>query len=169
MKSSDEIFIGPSPLKLFLVMAGGGLGVIVGVCLIVDGALGRKWLLSAGWIVAAVVSSIVLVGYLLSLFRGRPSVEMDLDGFSCGSLFGTRTRAWRDIEGDFVQFGNGLQRGIGYRLTPAFKEANAIKPTTLFAGNDEAISGAYTVSHSHLTELLNQHKKRVLAKGTEPS
>jgi hypothetical protein len=95
---------------------------------------------------------------MLALLRRWPRVEIRPDGFVVLALFGSRSRCWSDIDGDFVVIKVPLNKVVAYRLTKAFKDSAGIKPTTLFAGNDEAISGAYAVPVAKLAELLNQHK-----------
>lgn len=167
MKPSDVVFIGPSPLKLLGTMGLGGLGIIVGFVLLSEGLFGRWLLLSYGWLIVGLVGGLVISFYVWALLRRRPSVELGPDAFVAKSLFGSRTRRWDEVEGDFVVIQLGWSRAIGYRLTTAFKEAAKIKPTTLFAGNDEAISGSYTSSIHQLVELLNQHKRAALGGSLE--
>lgn len=140
----------------------GGLGIIVGFVLLSEGLFGRWLWLSYGWHVVGLVSGLVASAYVWALLRRRPSVELGPDAFVAQSLFGSRTRRWDEVEGDFVVIQLGWSRAIGYHLTSAFKESAKIKPTALFAGNDEAISGSYSVSINQLMELLNQHKQHAL-------
>lgn len=121
--------------------------------------------LSLGWII------VVVTGVLLACFLGaallvaviarQPSVEIGPEGFDFHRVFDRRGRwrRWSDIEGRFVVIKVGFGKGVGYRLTPHFKESAGIKPTTLFAGNDEAISGAFDMPIGELAELLNRYKE----------
>jgi hypothetical protein len=168
MTPPQTVTIGTSPLKLLSPLTLGGLGIAGGVALVLVGlslaVLGVDWLTSIGWVIVVVLAVLVVCGcgalFLVSSIRGTPRVEIGPDGFFARALFGSRSRRWSDVEGDFVVIKVGLGQGVGYRLTPEFKELAGIKPTTLFAGNDEAISGAFAMSSGELAELLNQYKGR---------
>jgi hypothetical protein len=136
----------------------GGLGVTAAVLGLVDVWFGRSWLLASGWGIGIAAGSIVGVLCLLAAIRRRPRVEIRPDGFVVLTLLGSRSRRWSDIEGDFLVIKVPFKI-VAYRLTQAFKESAGIKPTTLFAGKEEGISGAFGVSVGELAELLNRHKK----------
>jgi hypothetical protein len=168
MTPPEVVTIGPSPLKLLSALALGGLGIAGGAALVVAGlslaVLGVDWLTSTGWVIVVIMAALVVCCcgalFLVSIIRRAPRVEIGPAGFVAWTIFGSRSRRWSDVEGDFVVIKVGLRQGVGYRLTPDFKELAGIKPTTLFAGNDEAISGAFAVSSGELAELLNQYKGR---------
>jgi hypothetical protein len=160
VKHSDVFVIGPSPVKLLRTIGLGGIGVVAGVGFVLDGLFGRNWLLSTGWIVIAMAAGLVVCVCMLALIRRRPNVEIGPHGFIARALFGSRTRRWRDIDGDFAEIKVGFGQAVGYRLTQELRESLGIKPTTLFAGNDEAISGSYEVPIWKLVESLNERKSR---------
>ena len=95
---------------------------------------------------------------LAAMIGRRPCVEIGPEGFVVRRAFGSRSRRWSDIEGTFMVIKVGLSKVVAYRLTRAFKDCAEIKPTTLFAGNDEAISGVFDRPIGELAELLNQYK-----------
>jgi len=167
MSSSDIETVGPSPLKLLGTMGLGGLGMTAGMAMLSVGLFGLNWLRSSGWMFVAVVAAVAGCAFLAALLGRRPRVEIGPDGFVVRPLFGGKTRRWSAIDGDFVEIKVGFGRGVGYRLTRAFKESAGIKPTTLFAGNDEAISGAFAVPIGRLVELLNQAKVRAAGATTD--
>src|SRR5262245_43362587 len=168
MTPSNSVIVGPSPLTL--------LGTLVFASLVLTASLaafllslslavfGLGWFLSTGWVIVIVTGVLVACccGALLSvaIIGRRPRVEIGPDGFIACTLFGSRSRRWSDIEGLFAVIKVGLQKGVGYHLSQDFKESACIKPTTLFAGNDEVISGAYEMPTGDLAALLNQHKTR---------
>jgi hypothetical protein len=161
---ANVVTVGPSPLKLFGMVALGGLMVAAGLSGVLLALFGLNWLLSSGWVVAAAAGGVVAgCGGALALagaVGNRPRVEVGPEGFVLRTLFGSRSRRWADVEGDFEVLKIGLSEWVGYRLTRAFKESARVKPTKLLAGNDEAIVGAYGVPIGELAELLNQHKHR---------
>jgi Bacterial PH domain len=167
MTASNVVTIDASPLKLLGTLAFAGLGITGGVTGVLLGLFGMNWLLSLGWVIVVVTAALVVgvcVALVLTASIGRrPRIEIGPDGFVARNLLGSRSRRWSDIEGDFVVIKVGLGKGVAYRLTQRFKDSARIKPTTLFAGNDEAISGSYGVSSSELAEILNRHKGRATA------
>jgi hypothetical protein len=167
MAQSNSVTVNLNPLKLLgtlalgcLLITGGVAGVLLGLSLVL---LGLNWFLSAGWVIAVVTGVLVAsccgTLVLVAIIGRRPRVEIGPDGFVLRQLFGSRSRSWSDIEGSFVVIKVGLSKGVGYRLTQVFKESAGIKPTTLFAGNDEAIGGALDIPIDELAELLNQRKR----------
>jgi len=138
----------------------GGLGVTGGVAVVLLSVFGLNWVASTGWIIIALVGCSFGALALLALTGRRPRVEIGPDGFVARVPFGSRSRRWSDIEGGFVVIKVGVAEGMGCRLTRVFKESAGIKPTTLFAGNDEAISGGYEIPIGELAELPNHHKGR---------
>ena len=167
VKPSDIEIIGPSPLKLLGTMGLGALGMTAGMAMLSVGLFGLDWLRSSGWMFVAAVAAVACCAFLGALLGRRPRVEIGPEGFVARPLVGGKTRRWSDVDGDFVQIKVGFGRGVGYRLTRAFKESAGIKPTTLFAGNDEAISGAFVVPVGRLVELLNQAKARAAGASTD--
>jgi hypothetical protein len=168
MTPLNVVTVGSSPLKLLGNLALAGLGVTGGVAGVVLGLslalFGLNWLMSFGWVIVAVTAVLVVCcdgALFLAASLGRtPRVEIGSEGFVLRHIFGSRPRRWSDIEGDFVVIKVGLGQGVGYRLTLGFKESARIKPTKLFAGNDEAISGWFDMPIGELAELLNRHKGR---------
>ena len=158
--SAEQVVIGPSTLKLIGTLGLGGLGMTVGSAMLVSGLFGRQFLLSTGWIFVAFLGVSAACALAASLLLSRPRIEIGPVGFTVHALAGGRSRSWSDIEGDFVVLKSGFSNAVGYRLTPACKESIKIKPTTLFQGNDEAISGAYAVSIQQLARVLNDYKAR---------
>lgn len=131
-----------------------------GSALLVSGLFGRQFLLSTGWIFVTFVGVSAACALVASLLRSRPRIEIGPNGFSVHALIGGRSRSWSEIEGNFVVLKSGFSNSVGYRLTPACKEAIKFKPTKLFQGNDEALSGAYAVSIQELASVLNEYKAR---------
>ena len=159
-KSAELVVIGPSPLKLIATLGLGGLGMTAGSAMLVSGLFGRQFLLSAGWIFVAFVGVSAACALVVSLLRSRPRIEIGPVGFTVHALVGGHSRSWSEIEGDFVVVKSGFSNAVGYRLTPACKESIKFKPTTLFQGNDEALSGAYAVPIQQLASILNEYKAR---------
>jgi hypothetical protein len=166
MTQSNAVTVNFNPLKLLGTLALGWLLITSGVAGVLLGLssalLGLKWFLSVGWVIAVVTGVLVAsccgTMVLIAIIRRRPRVEIGPDGFVLCHLFGNRSRSWSDIEGRFVVIKVGMSKGVGYRLTQVFKESAGIEPTTLFAGNDEAIGGALDMPIDELAELLNQRK-----------
>lgn len=90
----------------------------------------------------------------------KPRVEIGMDGFVRRTIFGTRSRRWSDVKGEFAVAWVGPIRAIAYCVTPQFREAAGIKPQPILKGYDEDITGAYSISLFELAELLNEHKRR---------
>jgi hypothetical protein len=173
MATSNIVTVGPDALKLLGTLVYGGLGItggiagtLLGIALILDGIFGLSmgWLLSSGWVILAATGALVLCCsgpiFLAAVIWRRPRVEIGPEGFVARNAFGSRSRRWSDIEGSFVVIKVGLSKSVGYRLARVFKESARIKPSTLFAGNDEVIGGAYDIPIGKLAELLNQYKER---------
>jgi hypothetical protein len=167
MAQSNSVTVNLNSLKLLgtlalgcLLITGGVAGVLLGLSLVL---LGLNWFLSAGWVISVVTGVLVAsccgTLVLVAIIVRRPRVEIGPDGFVLRQLVGSRSRSWSDIEGSFVIIKVGLSKSVGYRLTQVFKESAGIKPTTLFAGNDEAIGGALDIPIDELAELLNQRKR----------
>lgn len=161
---ANVVTVYPHTLRLLVLQVLAAAVVTGSVAGVLLGVFGHDWLMSSGRVVVALVGAVVacFCGALVSIaaFGGRPRVEIGPEGFVTRTAFGSRTRRWGDIEGEFVVIRLGPLRGVGYHLTPAFKESARTKPTTAFAGNDEAISGVYRVPVGELVALLNEHKRR---------
>lgn len=162
--SANVVTVYPHSLRLLVVQVLAGVVVTGGVACVLLGIFGQDWLLSSGLPLVAIVGAVVACGcgtlVSIAAFGGRPRVEIGPEGFVARSAFGSRTRRWGDIEGEFVVIRLGLLRGVGYRLTSAFEESARTKPSTSFGGNDEAISGEYRVPAGELAAMLNEHKGR---------
>jgi hypothetical protein len=164
MTPADLVTIGPDPLKLLGVLMLGAVGVTVGVAGVLLGLFGLPWFLASGWVVVALTGAVVVccggAVFLAAVVGNRPCVEISAGGFTTRTALTSRSRCWRDIESDFTVIKIGSAKAVGYRLTEAYKKLAGIKPTTMFAGNDEGISGAYRIPINELADLLNQHKGR---------
>jgi hypothetical protein len=147
---STTVIVGPAPLKLFAKLLLGFLAMLAGVAALFG--------LSATSVsILAGICGLLFVGVLVA---GRPRVEIGPAGFVAATLTSSRTRRWGDVDGNFVVFRSGLNYMVGYRLTEACKQSIGFKPTTLFDGNDEAISGIFRLSIAELSALLNEYKER---------
>jgi hypothetical protein len=158
MKDSIIVTVAPTPLRVVLHMGLGGTGVIVGVLLVLSVFVDRNWLMTYAWIFIANVAAIIFCTIMACLILRRPRVEISNDGFVAWSLFSSRSRRWSDIDGDFTEIELGVLPCVAYHLTQDFKDSAGIKPTKLFQGNDEAISGAFHIAD--LVDVLNEHKHR---------
>lgn len=160
MNHSKPLLIGPSPVKLLATGGLGGLGATAGVAIVFRGIFGQEWLSSTGWVICAVMACLVCCYCFLALIWRKPSIEITDQGFTAYSLFGRHDRLWSQIEGDFQNIKVGYGRGIGYRLTQKYKDSSGIKPSTLFPGSDEAISGAYGMPVRQIVAIINERKEQ---------
>lgn len=156
----NVVVIGPSTLKLLATLGLGGCGMTAGVAFLLAGLFGASFLQSTGWIIVAIVGSGVVGALAMALIRRRPKIEIGPEGFVVHALIGKHSRRWSDIAGDFVVIRIGYSQAVGYRLTEACQEATRFQPTTLFSGNDAAISGAFAVSMTELANILNDFRAR---------
>jgi hypothetical protein len=160
--------IGPSHAKLVRMFVTGSLGLTVALAGIVAAValsfFGSDWLASSGWVIIAVGASVVVCAFgalcLVGAIARKPRVEIGPAGFVVRTLFWSRSRRWSDVEGEFTVIKIASLEAVGYHLTAPFKEASGIKPPRSLGGNDEAISGAYTISLTELAAILNDHKRR---------
>jgi hypothetical protein len=164
MKTAEERTIGPNWRKLLVALLVGGLALTAGISLVLLKGLGVDRLGASWWMVVAVVGGVVgcCVGALVlaAIVGQRPRVEMGPNGFVVRRVFGSYSRSWDDVEGEFEVIKIGHGKAVGYRLTEEHKRWAGIKPTSLFAGKDEAMSGELRVTMEELAALLNEHKRR---------
>ena len=116
-----------------------------------------------------VIACLTTFFFLVAVIRKRPRVEIHSDGFELFSALGSRSRRYCDIQGDFIVFRLTGHKGICYRLTPEFRNSAGIKPAKVFGGNDEAVSGVFTVPLEEFAALLNARKRRSTAVSQAPS
>jgi hypothetical protein len=160
--------IGPSPAKLIRMFVIGSLGLTVTLAGIVAAValsfFGSDWLASSGWVIIAVGAGVLVCAFGALCLGGaiarKPRVEIGLEEFVVRMHFWSRARRWSDIEGEFTVIRIASLEAVGYHLTASFKEASGIKPPRSLGGNDEAISGAYTITLTELAAILNDHKQR---------
>lgn len=156
--NANTVIVGPDLLKLLGAQVLGGVMVTGGVAGVLLGLFGLNWLLVAA--IGALVVCCCGAMMLAAAIGHRPRVEIGPDGFVVRTVFGSRSRRWSDVEGDFVVIKVGLGKTAAYRVSEACKRSAGIKRPKWLAGNDEGISGAYRVPIGQLAELLNQRKGR---------
>ncbi|HEY1065444.1 MAG TPA: hypothetical protein VGE52_05020 [Pirellulales bacterium] len=150
----------PSAFKLIATMGLGGTGAAVGLLCVMHALFGAGFNSTIGGSIFAFLLTLVAAALGVAIVRKRPRLEIDSAGFTILPLFGETARRWSDIDGDFEVIKVGWTQGVGYRLTTAYKEANRFTPTTLFAGNDEALSGAFAAPMQQIADALNERKRR---------
>jgi hypothetical protein len=167
MTPANSVTVGPNKRKQVAFMVMNCLLFTGAVALVAFCLFGLAWFKASGWIlvvVCAVLMACASIPTLVaSIFKGRPSVGIGPEGFVARFPVGQRARNFSDIEGDFevvnarVGFGVNV---VAYRLTPAFKEANGIKPSPVYPGYDEAIVALLERPAAEVAELLNDRKRR---------
>jgi hypothetical protein len=148
----------PSPVRLLAslgIMVAGGAGLICGLLLIL-GLRTMQTLVVAG--VVAVGLSVAL--FLLALIRQRPQVVVSAEGFVFCRLFGSQSRKWEEVDGQFAVIKIGLSKAVAYNLTAECKARTGRKPTSHWSGYDEAIlAQALQLWAEQLAELLNEYRR----------
>jgi hypothetical protein len=153
MTQPSTVTVPPGVLKMLGVAVVSGLAMAGGLVLVLgSGALVLR--------ACAALAALVVVLFLLGMVSRRPRVVLTPEGFTVFRLIGGWSRRWEDVEGRFAAVRVGVTRVVAFRLTAEYKARVGKKPTSLFAGYDEAISGVFRLSMERLAELLNEHNER---------
>src|SRR5262245_12275948 len=103
MNSSGVRRIGPNQWKQLGWLTSAGLMFFLAAALFASAFGGLGWFRTSGWPFAAgAVAVFFIVFGLGSAIRGVPSVEIGPDGFVHRQLFGSQSRRWSEIEGEFA-------------------------------------------------------------------
>jgi hypothetical protein len=108
----------------------------------------------------AALVTLAVVLFLLGTLRRRPRVVIHPEGFTVYRVIGLRSHRWEDVEGRFAAVRVGVTKVVAFHLTAEYKARVGKKPTSLFAGYDDAISGAFRLPMERLADLLNEHKEK---------
>jgi hypothetical protein len=153
MAASSAVVVPPSLPRLLAALLVGGVGVVGGLLLL----FGPGPVLVA---VASAVGGLIVLVFVVAVVRQRPRVVITPEGFTVYKLFGEESRKWAEVHGKFAVIRIGWNRAVGYNLTAGHKARVGKKPTSLFAGYDAAVSGAFGLPAEELAELLNAHARQ---------
>ena len=164
--SATLTVIRPSTIKSILRFAAIGLvgtPVLIGcVTLMAAGCLYLSWaasLLIGVVLVIPVLWTFIVVSMVLAIVRDVPRVEIGPDGFVLYQLGFTRSRAWKDVEGDFVLRASPFGSTVAYRLSELFKKSLEHKGQSGRPADVEFVGGCFAMSAVELAGLLNEHKR----------
>jgi hypothetical protein len=152
MRQDGTVTVPPSFIRsLGLVFIGclflaGGLVLIFGT---------RPWVIYA----CVAFAALALLLFLLAMILRRPRVVISPEGFTVHGTIGRQSYKWEDIQGRFAVIRIGVTKMVAFHLTAEYKERVGRKPTSRFAGYDQAFVGGFQLSLESLAELLNEHKE----------